>query len=123
MNRLPRYECVGNRAMASYRGSLFSTEIRSASELTMIFAIYIVLVSNAITAVSGAIHNLFVGNLYVPASVYSLEFNDETNSLKIIKNITADTSHAWIAFSVRISICMGAETTHLIIVFRISLAR
>ncbi|KAK4031421.1 hypothetical protein C8A01DRAFT_21345 [Parachaetomium inaequale] len=49
----------------------------------------------------GAIHNLFVGNLLPPASIYGLEFNDETNDFKIIKNHTADASHAWITFDVK----------------------
>lgn len=48
----------------------------------------------------GAIHNLFVGNLLPPASIYSLEFNDETNDFKLLKNNTADASHAWITFNV-----------------------
>ncbi|KAK4150802.1 Lactonase, 7-bladed beta-propeller-domain-containing protein [Chaetomidium leptoderma] len=48
--------------------------------------------------VYGAVHNLFVGNLLPPASIYALEFNDETHAFKIIKNHTADASHAWITF-------------------------
>jgi hypothetical protein len=50
--------------------------------------------------VSGAIHNLFVGNLIPPASIHALEFNDETNSFKIVQTHKADSSHAWIAFDV-----------------------
>ena len=49
----------------------------------------------------GAIHNLFVGNLRPPAFIYALEFNDETNDFKIVKNHTADASHAWITFDVK----------------------
>jgi hypothetical protein len=49
----------------------------------------------------GAVHNLFVGNLVPPASIYALEFNDETNDFRIVKNHTADASHAWITFDVK----------------------
>ncbi|KAL2196975.1 Lactonase, 7-bladed beta-propeller-domain-containing protein [Corynascus similis CBS 632.67] len=45
-----------------------------------------------------ATHNLFVGNLLPPASIYSLEFDDETNDFKVLRNNTAHSSHAWIAF-------------------------
>ena len=48
----------------------------------------------------GAVHNLFVGNLLPPASIYALEFNDETNDFKLLKSNTADASHAWITFDV-----------------------
>ncbi len=50
----------------------------------------------------GAIHNLFVGNLATPAAIYALEFDDETNDFRIVKNHTADASHAWITFDVSI---------------------
>lgn len=49
-----------------------------------------------------ATHNLFVGNLLPPASIYSLEFDDETNDFKVLRNNTAHSSHAWIAFDVRL---------------------
>ncbi|KAH6848048.1 Lactonase, 7-bladed beta-propeller-domain-containing protein [Chaetomium sp. MPI-CAGE-AT-0009] len=48
--------------------------------------------------VYGAVHNLFVGNLLPPAAIYALEFDDETNDFKLLKNNTADASHAWITF-------------------------
>jgi hypothetical protein len=50
--------------------------------------------------VRAAIHNLFVGNLYTPASIHALEFNDETEELKLVRTQPADSSHAWIAFDV-----------------------
>lgn len=56
----------------------------------------------AMPVVHGAIHNLFVGNLYTPAAIYALEFNDETNDFRIVQNHTADASHAWITFDVSI---------------------
>ncbi|KAK4245747.1 Lactonase, 7-bladed beta-propeller-domain-containing protein [Corynascus novoguineensis] len=46
----------------------------------------------------GATLNMFVGNLVPPASIYSLEFDDETNDFKVLRNNTAHSSHAWIAF-------------------------
>ncbi|KAK1750373.1 Lactonase, 7-bladed beta-propeller-domain-containing protein [Echria macrotheca] len=48
--------------------------------------------------VSGTIHNMFVGNLFPPASIHSLEFNDETDSLTLVKTYKADSPHAWISF-------------------------
>lgn len=50
--------------------------------------------------VHGAIHNLFVGNLFPPAAIYALEYNDVTNDFTVVKNHTADASHAWITFDV-----------------------
>ncbi|KAL2169384.1 hypothetical protein VTG60DRAFT_6090 [Thermothelomyces hinnuleus] len=47
---------------------------------------------------SAGIHHLFVGNLVPPASIYALEFDDETNEFTVVKNNTADASHAWITF-------------------------
>ncbi|KAG9234569.1 hypothetical protein BJ875DRAFT_461254 [Amylocarpus encephaloides] len=46
------------------------------------------------------IHHLFVGNLGLPASIYALEFDDQALTLVNTRNITADSSHAWIAFDV-----------------------
>jgi len=50
--------------------------------------------------VAAVVHNLFVGNLNGPASVHSLAFDDETNSLTKLHTFDADASHAWITFSV-----------------------
>ncbi|KAK5655199.1 hypothetical protein OQA88_6098 [Cercophora sp. LCS_1] len=47
---------------------------------------------------SGAIHNLFVGNLFTPANIHALEFNDETHAFKLVQTHPADASHAWISF-------------------------
>lgn len=60
----------------------------------------LVLLSGFAILAQGAIHNLFVGNLFSPASIYALEFNDETYDFKIVKNNTADSPHAWITFDV-----------------------
>lgn len=51
--------------------------------------------------VSGAIHTLFVGNLRPPASIYALEFDDETHDFKLAKNNSADAPHGWITFDVQ----------------------
>ena len=46
-------------------------------------------------------HHLFVSNLSPPASLYALEFDDETLDLRITNNMTADAPHSWITFNVR----------------------
>lgn len=51
-------------------------------------------------AVQGAVHRMFVGNLYPPASIYALQFDDQSLELKMTKNITANSGHAWIALNV-----------------------
>ncbi|KUI57331.1 Carboxy-cis,cis-muconate cyclase [Cytospora mali] len=43
-------------------------------------------------------HNLFVGG-FDGAFVYSLEFDDETLSLDLVKNISSHSSHLWLALS------------------------
>lgn len=52
---------------------------------------------------SATTHHLFVGNLVPPAAIYALKFDDETNDFAVLKNNTADASHAWITFDVRSS--------------------
>ncbi|KAL2148913.1 hypothetical protein VTH82DRAFT_1599 [Thermothelomyces myriococcoides] len=47
---------------------------------------------------SATTHHLFVGNLVPPAAIYALKFDDETNDFAVLKNNTADASHAWITF-------------------------
>jgi hypothetical protein len=49
---------------------------------------------------SGAVHTLFTSNRNAPANIHSLEFNDETNTLKLIKSMKADATHIWLSFSV-----------------------
>jgi hypothetical protein len=58
----------------------------------------------AAPVVYGAVHNLFVGNLFTPAAIYALEFDDETNDFRIVKNYTADAAHAWITFDVSVTL-------------------
>ena len=50
--------------------------------------------------VLAAIHNLFAGNLYAPASIHLLEFNDEANTLTQIRTFAADAPHGWIQLDV-----------------------
>ncbi|KAK3695879.1 Lactonase, 7-bladed beta-propeller-domain-containing protein [Podospora appendiculata] len=57
------------------------------------------LLSLAIANVSAVKHALFVGNLNAPASIYALEFDDETFDFQMTNNITADASHSWITFN------------------------
>ncbi|KAL2063145.1 hypothetical protein VTL71DRAFT_6217 [Oculimacula yallundae] len=56
-------------------------------------------------------HHLFVGNLGLPASIYALEFDDEALTLVMTRNITADSSHAWIAFDHKKENIYGASLT------------
>jgi hypothetical protein len=60
----------------------------------------LVLLCGIAPLVKGAVHNLFVGNLFAPASIYALEFNDETYDFRVVKNNTADAAHAWITLDV-----------------------
>ena len=66
--------------------------------ITSIFSLILYLsVARLATA---KVHHLFVGNLGLPASIYALEFDDQELTLVNTRNITADSSHAWIAFDV-----------------------
>jgi hypothetical protein len=47
-----------------------------------------------------AVHNMFVGNLFTPALIHALEFDDETNKLEIVQTIQSEAPYAWIAFDV-----------------------
>lgn len=47
------------------------------------------------------VHHLIVGNLDLPASLYVLEFDDQSLDFRIVSNNTAESSHAWITFGVR----------------------
>ncbi|KAB5566264.1 Lactonase, 7-bladed beta-propeller-domain-containing protein [Coniochaeta sp. 2T2.1] len=49
---------------------------------------------------NSAKHHLFVSNLTPPSSLYALEFDDESLSLKVTANITADAPHSWITFNI-----------------------
>ncbi|KAH7381068.1 carboxy-cis,cis-muconate cyclase [Cadophora sp. MPI-SDFR-AT-0126] len=65
----------------------------------MVNAISAVIVCLSVVRLTTAkIHHLFVGNLGLPASIYALEFDDQALTLVNTRNITADSSHAWIAF-------------------------
>ncbi|RYP05148.1 hypothetical protein DL764_004002 [Monosporascus ibericus] len=44
------------------------------------------------------VHHLIVGNLVSPASLYVLEFDDESLDLRIVSNNSAHSPHAWITF-------------------------
>jgi carboxy-cis,cis-muconate cyclase len=66
----------------------------------MITTQHLLLLCGITPLVRGAIHNLFVGSLVAPASIYALEFDDETYDFKVVKNNTADATHAWITFDV-----------------------
>ena len=48
------------------------------------------------------VHHLIVGNLALPASLYVLEFDDESLEFRIASNNTAVSSHVWITFGVRL---------------------
>lgn len=65
-------------------------------KLLVIFVLHFILLE----FVAAKVHHLFVGNLGLPASIYALEFDDEALTLVKTRNITADSSHAWIAFDV-----------------------
>lgn len=43
-------------------------------------------------------HNLFVGG-FGDAFVYSLEFDDEALTLDLVKNISSNSGHSWVALS------------------------
>jgi len=55
---------------------------------------------SCISAAAAAIHHLFAGNLYAPASIHVIEFNDETNTLTKIQTVAASAPHGWIQFDV-----------------------
>ena len=67
--------------------------------LTMHAMMRLILCSFPATALA-AIHNLFAGNLYAPASIHLLEFNDETNMLTKVQTFAADAPHGWIQLDV-----------------------
>ncbi|RMZ90816.1 hypothetical protein DV736_g1953, partial [Chaetothyriales sp. CBS 134916] len=57
------------------------------------FVISLCLVSSAFAAV----HHLFVGT-FANSILYTLAFDDEASTLKLVRNNSASTSHSWIAF-------------------------
>lgn len=58
------------------------------------------------------IHHLFVGNLRDPARLYALVFDDEPPyRLEVTANISADATHAWIAFDANKTNVYGASLT------------
>jgi hypothetical protein len=70
------------------------------SSASIMRTVLILIVGTFLPTAFGAVHNLFVGNLNAPANIHSLAFDDETNSFKIVKKMSADAQHAWIALSV-----------------------
>jgi hypothetical protein len=49
---------------------------------------------------SAALHHLFVGPLFTTPFLYSIEFDDELLTLKILKNQTVHAAHSFITFDV-----------------------
>jgi len=76
----------------------FKTDITFGNMVTSFFASILYL--SVVQLATAKIHHLFVGNLGLPASIYALEFDDQELTLVNKRNITADSSHAWIAFDV-----------------------
>jgi hypothetical protein len=64
----------------------------------------IVLLLVSVNLALADLHHLFVGNLFAPASIHVLEFDDEALTLNEKEIIKADSAHAWIAFDVIFSI-------------------
>ncbi|KAK7959888.1 putative carboxy-cis-cis-muconate cyclase [Apiospora aurea] len=64
----------------------------------MLLRAVLAVAATILTTVHARVHHLFVGNLYPPPRLYALAFDDETLALEITANMTADSSHAWIAF-------------------------
>ena len=54
----------------------------------------------AALVVSATVHHLYVGTINGVNSLYAVEFDDETLSLKLTKTFSAVGSHSWICFSV-----------------------
>jgi hypothetical protein len=46
-------------------------------------------------------HHLFVGTLSPPASIYTLEFDDQSLTFRLTNNITSTAPHSWLSFNVR----------------------
>ncbi|KAK8030178.1 putative carboxy-cis-cis-muconate cyclase [Apiospora rasikravindrae] len=65
--------------------------------------------STALTTAHARVHHLFVGNLYPPPRLYALAFDDATLALEVTANMTADASHAWIAFDANRTNVYGAS--------------
>lgn len=59
---------------------------------------------SCISAAAAATHHLFAGNLYAPASIHVVEFNDETNTLTKIQTLAASAPHGWVQFDVRLEV-------------------
>ncbi|KAK8096550.1 carboxy-cis-cis-muconate cyclase [Apiospora kogelbergensis] len=56
------------------------------------------------------VHHLFIGNLYPPARLYALAFDDEAPyRLEVTANMTADSAHSWIAFDANRTNVYGAS--------------
>lgn len=45
-------------------------------------------------------HQIFVGNLFTPATIHAVEFDDVTHEFRKVASQPAHSSHAWLAFSV-----------------------
>lgn len=76
--------------------SQFCSETVKMFSIAILIYFILLLVAPALATV----HHLYVGNLFAPARIYSLEFDDVALSLSITRNMTAASSHAWIAFDV-----------------------
>jgi len=50
--------------------------------------------------VLATVHHLVSANRYTPPKIHSIEFDDETNELTLVKTIEGNNSHIWISFSV-----------------------
>lgn len=48
-------------------------------------------------------HQIFVGNLFTPATIHAVEFDDVTHEFRKAASQPAHSSHAWLALSVSAS--------------------
>jgi hypothetical protein len=54
-----------------------------------------------ITGVAGALHHLISANRMSPNKLHLIEFDDESETLKLLKTAPAENNHVWISLSVR----------------------
>ncbi|KAK8062155.1 3-carboxy-cis-cis-mucoante lactonizing enzyme [Apiospora hydei] len=70
----------------------------SSNNKHMLLRAVLAVTATILATAHARVHHLFVGNLYPPPRLYALVFDDETLALEVTANMTADSSHAWIAF-------------------------
>jgi hypothetical protein len=52
--------------------------------------------------VSATVHRLVSANRFDSPALHSIEFDDESNELRLVNTTTAEVPHVWISFSVGI---------------------